>query len=121
MTIHIEMCLVRLALRFEQHRRFANESDSDLVRSGLHRNTKVKVGVGSVLKIDNLVWIRPLSLYLRPYGEDLQTDAIERDFNLVWLVQTLNAFVAVTCQTELQFILAVAREIIANKRSAAGS
>ncbi len=92
------------------------------MRSGFHRKASFQPRVHPAF-VGHVLLCRPRSSF-RPIGrerEQLQTLAVQRQLDVQRLVEAFNLLVTVPGQSDLEFVLAVDREIVLEDRSAASA
>ena len=110
MPVHVEVRLVRLALRLQRARGLLQKRHAELVRPGRHRQAHLQMPI-DLLEI--------LSPRRRRDGERLHPLAVEQHLQLVRFVQPFDLLVAIARQADLDLVLAILREGVGNQRTAA--
>src|SRR4030095_2126364 len=111
MPVHVEMSLIRLSLRLQQHGRSFEKRHSELMRACRHWEAQLQSLVHAFIV---LVWGWH-------YGKQLQSLTVQQQLQLMWRAQALNFFVAIARQPDLDLILAIAWKGVGNQGTAASA
>ncbi len=101
MPVHIEMRLIRLALRFDQRRRIFEESHTELMRAGGNMDASFQMRINFFV-----VFIR----FPRFDAKGVKLIAIQKQFQFVCFAQSFYLLVTIPSQADLNIILAFSRE-----------
>ena len=112
------MRLVRLPRGLEERRRSLQEGDADGVRTGLHRHANSQIAI-HVVVVRLIVLGESGFARRRLHREQLHALAIEEQFQIGGVVQPLDVLVPIARQANLELVVAVHREGVADERAAA--
>ena len=110
MAIHIEVDLIGLELSLEQRRGLLDERRGQRVRTGLDRDADVEILVDCVM-----IGQIPRRRLER---EELDALAVERELELVRIVEPFYVRVAIASEAYLDFVLGIQRKVVMHQRPA---